>query len=574
MKLRYFKLIMIFTGIVGISSCKKFLDINKDPDRLPDSNSPIAQLLTSAQVNLGFEGGSDLFRFSTVIMQQMSGEASQPNQTYEYYRYNITGTDQNNVWSSINATTLSDLELIIKQGGASPYYTGIAKILKVYEYAKVVDVWGDVPYTQAQQLTGNLQPAYDDDATIYPKLITLLTDAVNELNAVSSVLTPGTNSVMYTGTYATIKANWIKLANTLKLRLLLHYSKINPAFCVAQITALVNTAGITFMASNADSYQMAFYDVAAQRNPISAFEVSRPNYLFADAAMVNLMTSKGDPRRPYYFTSFPYQGIQLPITLSTSAATVAGNVLTFSSTVSTATPGGPAAVNMVVAGVNIPPNTIATAVTATTITLSNNVTGGGVAAGASIVVAPNTFTSVSAAAPPVTPNNNYSRIHTFLRGVVTAGAAPPFTYSGAAPQRMLPFAEYNFIRAEAALMGAPGSAQAFYTAGITASMQEVGVSAVQIADYLVANGTLTGTNANMLRQIIEEKYISLFGVIVEPWSDWRRTGYPALSIPTNAINGVTAVPRTLFYPQSEIDFNPNCPGQKNASLQDRVFWDN
>lgn len=574
MKLRYFKLMMLFTGIVGISSCKKFLDINKDPDRLPDSNSPIAQLLTSAQVNLGFEGGSDLFRFGTVIMQQMSGEASQPNQTYEYYRYNITGTDQNNVWSSINATTLSDLQLIINQGGASPYYTGIAKILKAYEYAKVVDVWGDVPYTQAQQLTGNLQPAYDDDATIYPKLITLLTDAINELNALSSVLTPGTNSVMYTGTYATIKANWIKLANTLKLRLLLHYSKLNPAFCVAQITALVNTAGITFMASNADSYQMAFYDVANQRSPISAFEVSRPNYLFADAAMVNLMTSKGDPRRPYYFTSFPYQGIQLPITLSTSAATVAGNVLQFSSTVSTATPGGPAAAGMVIAGANIPPNTTATTVTATTITLSNNVTGGGVSAGAAIVAAPNTFTSVSAATPPITPNNNYSRIHTFLRGTVTAGAAPPFTYSGAAPQRMLPFAEYNFIRAEAALMGAPGSAQAFFTAGITASMQEVGVSAVQIADYLVANGTLTGTNANMLRQIIEEKYVALFGVIVEPWTDYRRTGYPALSVPVNAINGVTSVPRTLFYPQSEIDFNPKNPGQKNASLQDRVFWDN
>ena len=32
--------------------------------------------------------------------------------------------------------------------------------------------------------------------------------------------------------------------------------------------------------------QMAFYDVANQRNPISAFEVSRPNYLFADARML------------------------------------------------------------------------------------------------------------------------------------------------------------------------------------------------------------------------------------------------------------------------------------------------
>jgi hypothetical protein len=568
MKLRYIKLFIVFAGIAGISSCKKFLDINKNPEALPDSNAPIAQLLTSAQVNLGFEGGSDLFRYATLFMQQMSGQASQPNQTWEYYRYNVTGSDQNNVWSSINATTLSDLELVIKQGASSPYYTGIAKILKAYEYSLVVDVWGDVPYTEAQQLTGNTKPRYDDDATIYPKLITLLTDAVNELNAASSVLTPGTNSVIYTngGNFTAAKAQWIKLANTLKLRLYLHYSKINPAFCVSQITALVNS-GLPVMASNADNFSMPFYDVANQRSPISAFEVSRPNYLFCDAAMLNIMNGKGDPRRPYYFTSFPYQGIPLPINLSTSAATAAGNVLTFTSTTG-------AAAGMVIAGTNIPFNTTATAVTATTITLSNNVTGGGVGAGATLVVAPNTFTAVSATALPPAPNNNYSRIHTFLRGAVTAGAAPPFTYSGAAPQRMITFAEYNFIRAEAALMGAPGSAQTFFQEGITAAMQEVGVSAGQIADYITANGTLIGTTANQLRQIIEEKYIASFGVSVEPWTDYRRTGYPALSLNTNAINGVTSIPRTLFYPQSEIDLNPNCPGQKAISLQDRVFWDN
>jgi hypothetical protein len=503
MKLRYLKLIILFAGIVAISSCKKFLDINKDPDRLPDSNAPIAQLLTSAQVNLGFEGGSDLFRFSTLIMQMMSGEASQANQTWFYYRYNITSTDQNNVWSSMNASTLSDLQLIINQGGASPYYAGVAKILKAYEVSKMVDTWGDVPYSQSQQLTANTQPTYDDDAVIYPKLIQLLTDAITDLNALTSVLTPGTNSVIYTngGNFTTAKAQWIKLANTLKLRLLLHYSKLDPAFTVAQINALVNSAGVTFIASNADNFQMNFYDIANQRSPISAFEVSRPNYLFVDQRMLDLMTPKNDPRRPFYFTDFPL--------------------------------------------------------------------GSGI------------YVGVSAAAPPINANNNYSRIHTFLRGAVTTpsnNGINSAVYSGAAPQRILPYAEYCFIRAEAALMGATptplADAQAWYQAGITASMQEVGVLAGNITTYITANGTLTGTNANKLRQIIEEKYIALFGVTMEPWNDWRRTGYPAISVPANAESGVSSVPRTLFYPQSEIDLNPNNPGQKPATLQGRVFWDN
>lgn len=492
MKLRYIKILMLFCGIVFAISCKKLMDININPDAIPDSNSPVAQLLTSAQVNLAFEGGSDLYRYTTLIMQQMSGAASQPNQSFEYYRHNITGSDENNVWSSIFATTLGDLELIIKQSSASPYYTGIAKILKAYEYSLVVDVWGDVPYSEAQQLAVNTQPKYDDDATIYPKLITLLTDAVTDLNATTSVLTPGSNSVMYTGTFSTVKTNWIKLANTLKLRLLLHYSKKDPAFCVAQITALVNS-GAVFMASNADNFQTAFYNIANQRNPISQFEVSRANYIFADQQMLSMMTAKADPRRAFYFTDFP--------------------------------------------------------------------------------VGSGTYVGVSATAIPATPNNNYSRVHTFLRGAVTTAAVGTNSavYSGAAPQRMLPYAEYCFIRAEAALMGAPGDPQAFFTQGITASMQEAGVAAGSITTYLTANGTLAGTNAQKLQQIIEEKYIALFGVSVEPWTDWRRTGYPVLATPTNSLTG--SIPRSFFYPQSEIDLNPNCPPQKAANLQARVFWD-
>jgi hypothetical protein len=495
MKLKYLKLILVFSGAIILGSCKKMMDINKDPDRLPSTFSLYPQLLTSAQVNLGFEGGSDLYRYTTLIMQQMSGLGSQPNQTYEYSRYNITGSDQNNLWSSMFANTLSDLELVIKQAAAdgSPHYVGVAKILKAYEFSLAVDTWGDIPYTEALQLDANTQPAYDNDETIYPKLITLLTEAITDLNAATSKLSPGTNSVIYTNaTFATARTNWIKFANTLRLRLLLHYSKKDPAFMTAQMTTLINSGG-PFMTSNADGFQMPFFNVANQRNSISAFEVSRPNYLFADQKMVGMMNDRSDPRRPFYFTDIP-----------------AGS---------------------------------------------------------------GTYVGISTAAPPSGPNFNFSRIHTFLRGAVTGGAWPTFTYSGAAPQRMLPYAEYCFIRAEAALRGAPGNAQQWFTDGITASMQEAGVAAADITTYLTAHGTLSGTTAQQIQRVIEEKYIALFGVSVEPWTDWRRTGVPALTIPTNAINTVTAVPRVLFYAQSEIDLNPNNPGQKAANLQDRVFWD-
>ena len=580
MKFKYFGSIVIaLTAIFFLGSCKKFLDINRDPNNIPTGNAPIAQELTAAQVNLAFEGGSDLFRYAALIMQQISGEASNPNQTWAYYRYIISGTDVNNAWGAAfaaangTAGTLKDLEIIIKTAveNGSPYYSGICKILKAYEYSLAVDAWGNIPFSEAEQLDANTSPHYDDASTIYPKLITLLTDGVADLNQPSSLLTPGTNSMFYTNAnFATAKTQWIKLANTLKFRLLLHYSKKDPASTVSQITALINSSA-SFFASNADNLQMTFNDAANQRNPIAQFEVSRANYLYADSFMVTLMNSKNDPRRAFYFTSFPYQNVSLPFALSTSAAS-AGTTLTFGST---STSSASVVVGLGVTGVNVVPGTTVTTVTATTVTLSSALLNTGAASGATIVFSPSKFKGVPNTNPNgVNANSNYSRIHTFLRGTVTAGSAPPFTYSGAAPQRMFSFAEYNFIRAEAALMGAPGDPQAFFTAGITASMQEVGVNAVAIADYLLYNGTLSGTTAQKLKQIVEEKYVALFGVSMESWSDYRRTGYPVITPPADKNPQVTAVPRSLLYPQNEVDRNTNFPGQKPADMQTKVFWDN
>ena len=176
-------------------------------------------------------------------------------------------------------------------------------------------------------------------------------------------------------------------------------------------------------------------------------------------------------------------------------------------------------------------------------------------------------------------SRKYSRMHTFLRGATTSvGAASSdgsytesaIKYTGDAPIRLLTYSEYNFIRAEAAVYGAPGDAETFFKEGITASMKSAGVSDANIALYLAAKGTLTGTESEKIKRIIEEKYIASYGVMMEPWTDWRRTGFPAISKVNNAVT--TDIPRSLPYPQSEIDLNPNSPGQK-PDLLVRVFWD-
>ncbi|MBP6827367.1 MAG: SusD/RagB family nutrient-binding outer membrane lipoprotein [Saprospiraceae bacterium] len=498
---KFFKYSVLVMGISLLSSCKDFLDVNIDPDSVLDA--PIEQLLTSSTVSVGFFAGSDLHRYSSLLAQQFAGQGTgATTQNQEYERYNIQGSDLNNVWNLMYSTILSDLELVIQKAATenSPHYAGVAKILKAYTFQLIVDAWGKAPYTQALLFTENTSPAFDDGEAIYGALDRLLTEAIADLNATTSIKSPGANSTIYSGAFTASRPRWIKLANTLKLRMLIHQSKKDKAGTVQKIAALVGSG--VFMESNADNFQMPFFNEARRQNPIHQFELDRNNQFFPNATLVDLMNTRNDPRRIRYFTPFPFTR---PFDMASFAGAKAGDA----------------------------------------------------------------------------PSLKYSRLHTYLRGDTTNTTAvaaqadgsilhTSYTYNGTAPVRMLTFAEYNFIRAEAAVYGAPGDAEAFYQAGIRASMAAAGVPTAQIDAYITANGTLTGTDDAKVRAIIEEKFIASYGVIMEPWTDLRRTGYPAITIPPNAL--VAELPRSLYYPQSEIDLNANAPAQK-AGLSERVFWD-
>ncbi|MFV8344936.1 SusD/RagB family nutrient-binding outer membrane lipoprotein [Flavobacterium sp. ZB4P13] len=474
---------VLFLVAFVVTGCE-FGDTNDDPSSI--KAAPINQQLTSLTVNVGFLAGSDLNRYSSLIMQQYSGQTvGATTQTQFFEQFQIVGTDLNNVWSSIYATVLNDAENVIVGATAtnSPHYSGVAKILKAYTYQLAVDTWGSIPYSETQKLAANVKPKYDSDELIYTELIKLLDEGIAEVNAPTSAISPGTNSTIYPGAFSAVRNNWVRFANTLKLRIFLHYSEKDAAFAKSRMDALINS-GAPLMTGNLDSFQMNFVDAANARNPIDQFENLRLGNLVVNAKIVNLMNAKTDPRRQFYFT-------QLPAGSGLYVGAVSG------------APAGP---------------------------------------------------------------GNYSKFHTYLRGAITGAV-----YSGAAPIRMLTFAEYNFIRAEAALrFASPGSAQTFFQAGIRASMESAGVASADITAYLAANGTLTGTTVQQLEQIINEKYIANYGVVVEPWTDFRRTGYPTLTLPANAV--IPFFPRSLLYPQSEIDLNPENATQKSG-MNVKVFWD-
>lgn len=140
------------------------------------------------------------------------------------------------------------------------------------------------------------------------------------------------------------------------------------------------------------------------------------------------------------------------------------------------------------------------------------------------------------------------------------------TFAG--PESSLPmvtYAELLFIEAEAnKRLGNEAAAASAYDAAITASMEQYGVSATDITNYLAVHGS--NGNPVTLEQIMTQKYIAMF-TNIQAYTDWRRTNFPTLA--PSGTN--TKIPRRLPTPQSERIFNPNAV--VNNNIYDKVWWD-
>ena len=132
----------------------------------------------------------------------------------------------------------------------------------------------------------------------------------------------------------------------------------------------------------------------------------------------------------------------------------------------------------------------------------------------------------------------------------------------AVPVHILTYAEVLFLQAEAALLGWGGSeadAQAYFQEGIRAAltMEPYNISDAAVIDaYVEAQTPLAGSQDDMLEQIIEQKYITLFSRGFEAFYEWRRTGFPVLDPGTRTNNTTNGqIPRRAYYHQQEQALN-------------------
>lgn len=134
---------------------------------------------------------------------------------------------------------------------------------------------------------------------------------------------------------------------------------------------------------------------------------------------------------------------------------------------------------------------------------------------------------------------------------------------------LISYREMQFIIAETSTDATEQNTA--YLNGIRASFNELGLDQAAYDTYVTQPTISPGAGSLTLETVMIQKYIGMF-VQPEAFSDWRRTGIPALTAVPDATSNV--IPRRWFYPENEYLFNENAPARDNDLIFQRVDWDN
>ena len=229
-----FKFINVLIVVLLLTSCEEFLDVNVDPNNpttvtpdlvLPTGQKYSAELMQNSR-RINHLGNMLMYNWS-----QSDGFAWYPDE----FKYNVTSSFYQSIFNDSYPGALKQYQILSQlESGRNDNYIAIGMIMKAYHFQLLVDMYGDVPYSEALLRKENATPVYDDAATIYADLVVQLTAAIDIIKNVESALEPGDDDTMFGG----VMEDWIRFANTVKLRILVRVADVKDVTAdIAAITA-------------------------------------------------------------------------------------------------------------------------------------------------------------------------------------------------------------------------------------------------------------------------------------------------------------------------------------------------
>ncbi|KIC95376.1 SusD/RagB family nutrient-binding outer membrane lipoprotein [Flavihumibacter solisilvae] len=297
---KIFIIISAFLVLVAPSCTKNLNDPQKQATVVPpgslltNAEKEFADAMTTPNVN------SNIFR----LLAQQWAQTTYPDESQ--YDLNTRNIPQN-FWNAIYRDVLKDLNESTKLVNEDQLLDPVVKanqlamneILTVHAYSVLVNTYGDIPYTQALTFE-NLQPQYDDAATVMDDLLARLTAAISSINVDEEGF--GDADLFYGGDMA----QWVKYGNSLKLKLGMLLADVDEGKARAAVESAV--AGGVFT-SSADDLTFQYLGAPPNHNPVwEELVQSGRNDFVAANTFLDALVDIDDPRLGVYFTEVPDVG--------------------------------------------------------------------------------------------------------------------------------------------------------------------------------------------------------------------------------------------------------------------------
>jgi len=250
-------IIVAFASIMGMSACKKFLDVNTDPNN-PTETTPnflLPSIVANGLAMQGFES----YQFIGIFTQNVGRRGAPVGGVEQYYLAANVRPFQDTY--QIVGSNIGPLISIAEKEG-SPYYVGAGKIMYALILAHATDLLGDIPFSEAFKPSQTISPKYDSQQEIYVAVDKLLDEGIVEMQKPAAsnfrpfyTTTPSiSGDILYKG----VTANWIKLAYALKARQANHLIK-KSIYSPTTILSYIDKA----ISANAEDAQLQYQAVTS-----------------------------------------------------------------------------------------------------------------------------------------------------------------------------------------------------------------------------------------------------------------------------------------------------------------------
>ena len=310
------KIITAAAAALVIASCTSdlsSLNVNsKAPERVPagaliaNSTVTLTDYLTSVNVNLN----------NFILWSQHWTQTTYTDES----NFNFDGRDVNgNTFDAMYATVLRDLSDARKFIEADDKMLAehkrnqlaLIEVMNVYTYHVLVDIFGDVPYSEA--VGDDVTPKYDNDAEIYADLVTRLLAAHGNLSGDNGL---GSYDLIYGGDAGA----WKKFAASLALKLAIRGADANET-AAKQVAEAATAAGV--FTSSADAAMLHYTSSPPNTNPLwdDLVQSGRADFCAANT-FADVLNGLNDPRKGYFFRNLDTAGnvIGAPYGLASSYA--------------------------------------------------------------------------------------------------------------------------------------------------------------------------------------------------------------------------------------------------------------